>query len=138
MSDEQALGISDILFKPVLMRLIEIQQKSVEGSIQERDVRVVIAGNVSVARVAIGSKGDRGRVRPGTTGGEATNDAFMKAGKCFGRRSRGCWGTSPGSTTCSTCKCEARSSSRFEIRSAAPGRTKNERLQSPVIIHRIQ
>ena len=37
MADEQALGISDYLLKPVLMKLIDgIQQKSVEGTSPER------------------------------------------------------------------------------------------------------
>ena len=57
MSDEQALGISDLLFKPVLMRLIDsLQQKSVEGVSRNGGVRILITGNVSVAKVAIGSQ----------------------------------------------------------------------------------
>ncbi|MGD0621371.1 MAG: YbaB/EbfC family nucleoid-associated protein [Thermacetogeniaceae bacterium] len=80
MSDEQALGISDILFKPVLMRLIEgLQQKSVEGVSRNGDVRVLITGNVSVARVAIGSKLTQDVSALEQQVAEATNDAFMKA-----------------------------------------------------------
>ena len=57
MSDEQALGISDLLFKPVLLRLIDgLQQKSVEGVSRNGGVRILITGNVSVAKVAIGSQ----------------------------------------------------------------------------------
>ncbi len=48
MPDEQALGISDYLLKPVLMRLIDgLQQKSVEGVSQKGDVRIRIAGDAS-------------------------------------------------------------------------------------------
>jgi DNA-binding protein YbaB len=80
MSDEQALGISDILFKPVLMRLIGgLQQKSVEGVSRNGDVRVLITGNVSVARVAIGSKLAQDVSALEQQVAEATNDAFMKA-----------------------------------------------------------
>jgi DNA-binding protein YbaB len=79
MSDEQALGISDFLFKPVLTRLIgSLQQKSVEGVSQNGDVRILITGNVSVAKVAITSvlTGDMADLEQQVA--EAANDAFLK------------------------------------------------------------
>jgi DNA-binding protein YbaB len=80
MSDEQALGISDILFKPVLMRLIEsLRQKSVEGVSRNGDVRILITGNVSVAKVAIGSQLAKDMTDLEQQVAEAANDAFLKA-----------------------------------------------------------
>jgi DNA-binding protein YbaB len=79
MSDEQALGISDLLFKPVLMKLIEnLQKKSVEGVSRSGEVRILITGNVSVARVSIGSQlaGDVADLERQVA--EAANDAFLK------------------------------------------------------------
>ncbi len=79
MSDEQALGISDFLLKPVLMRLIEgLQQKSVEGVSRNGDVRILITGNVSVARVDIGSKLANDVAALEQHVAEAINDAFLK------------------------------------------------------------
>jgi len=79
MADEQALGLSDLFLKPVLMRLIDsLQQKSVEGVSRNGDVRILITGNVSVARVSIGSQlnGDLADLEQQVA--EATNDAFLK------------------------------------------------------------
>jgi DNA-binding protein YbaB len=80
MADEQALGISDILFKPVLMRLIEgLQQKSVEGVSQDGAVRVLITGNVSVAKVSINPKVAQDVSALEQLVAEAANDAFENA-----------------------------------------------------------
>jgi DNA-binding protein YbaB len=80
MADEQVLGLSDLFLKPVLMKLIDsLQQKSVEGVSRNGDVRILITGNVSVARVSIGSQmaGDMAGLEQQVA--EATNDAFLKA-----------------------------------------------------------
>ncbi len=80
MSDEQALGISDLLFKPVLLRLIDgLQQKSVEGVSRNGGVRILITGNVSVAKVAIGSQMANDMADLEQQVAEAANDAFLKA-----------------------------------------------------------
>ena len=79
MADEQALGLSDLFLKPVLMRLIDsLQQKSVEGVSRNGDVRILITGNVSVARVSIGSQLNSDLADLEQQVAEATNDAFLK------------------------------------------------------------
>ncbi len=79
MSDEQALGISDIFLKPALTKLINnLGQKSVEGVSAQGDVRILITGNVSVAKVAISSKAVQDVPALERLVAEATNDAFLK------------------------------------------------------------
>jgi DNA-binding protein YbaB len=80
MSDEQALGISDYLLKPVLMKLIDgIQQKSVEGASPNRDVLIRFAGDASVAKVTINPRSVRDVPVLEQQVAEAINDAFLKA-----------------------------------------------------------
>jgi DNA-binding protein YbaB len=79
MADEQALGLSDLFLKPVLTRLIDsLQKKSVEGVSRNGDVRILITGNVSVAKVSIGSQPDRDLADLEQQVAEAANDAFLK------------------------------------------------------------
>ncbi len=79
MSDEQALGISDFLLKPVLTNLIKnLEQQSVEGVAGSGDVRILINGNVSVTRVAIHPRAVQDPAALEQMVVAATNDAFMK------------------------------------------------------------
>ena len=69
-----------ILLKPVLMKLIEgIQQKSVEGVSRNGDVRIMITGNVSVAKVTINPQLAQDVSALEQQVAEAINDAFLKA-----------------------------------------------------------
>jgi len=80
MSDEQALGISDILFKPVLTKLIEnLRQKSVEGVSRSGDVKAFLSGNISVDRVSISPEIVLDMADLEQQVAEAINDAFLKA-----------------------------------------------------------
>lgn len=79
MSDEQSLGISDILLKPALTKLISnLEMKSVEGVSGRGDVRILITGNVSVAKVAISPRVAQDVPTLERLVAEATNDAFLK------------------------------------------------------------
>jgi DNA-binding protein YbaB len=80
MSDEQALGISDVIFKPLLLKLIkDLEQKSVEGVAPGGDVRIVIGGNVSVASVTINPRAAEDVAALERLVAAAINDAFLKA-----------------------------------------------------------
>jgi DNA-binding protein YbaB len=80
MSDEQALGISDIILKPVLLKLIHnLEKKSVEGVSGNGEVRILLSGNVSVASVSINPQAAQNVTVLEQLVSEAANDAFLKA-----------------------------------------------------------
>lgn len=85
MSDEQqALGISDIFLKPALMKLINnLEKKSVEGVSRNGDVRILVTGNVSVAKVAINPQVAQDVSALEQLVAEAGNDAFLKGRDVF-------------------------------------------------------
>jgi DNA-binding protein YbaB len=80
MADEQdALGLSDLVFKPLVMRLIEgLRQKSVDGVSRNGGVRVTISGDIAVRKVAVSPELARDVAAVEQQVAEAIEDAFLK------------------------------------------------------------
>ncbi len=84
MPDEQALGISDYVLKPIVMKLIgNLEQKSIEGVAGGGDVRILVSGNVSVAKVSINDKAAQDVPALELLVAGAANDAILKARDMF-------------------------------------------------------